>query len=168
MRFRISIRGLVALILLVGFGLAALRGASLGWATASILLAVVALATATLGAIVGRGTGRASWIGFAVFGWIYFLLHFGPAAEWKKGYGVAHFTTWTIDELVLPRIAPELAEGLSIGGEEEFIRLRSGQSGSFVWTSSHALISILLGLLGAAIAPVLAPQAEAKEPDRPG
>jgi len=69
MRVRYTIRGLTALVLLLGFGFAALRGATLGWATASILTALLALCSATLGAVVRRGSSRPSWIGFAIFGW---------------------------------------------------------------------------------------------------
>ena len=168
MRFRISIRGLIALVLFVGFALAALRGASLGWATASIMLALVALSMATLGCLTGSGPGRSSWIGFAVFGWIYFLLHFGPAAEWKKGYGPAHFTTWALDGLLLPRVSPELEEGHAVGGYEEFVILRGGRSGSFFIASSHALMSILFGLLGSVLGSVLATRGESNDSSRLG
>ena len=60
MRVRYTIRDLTALVLLLGFGFAALRGATLGWATASILIALLALCSATLGAEVRRGSSRLS------------------------------------------------------------------------------------------------------------
>lgn len=156
MRFRISIRGLIALVVLVGFPLAALRGASLGWATASILLAMVALCSAVVGSLVRQGPDRAPWVGFAIFGGAYFLLHFGPTAEWKKGYGPARFTTWALDSLVLPRIFPELEEGISVSSVEEFAILSSGRSGSFFCASAHALTAILFGLIGSVIGSSLA------------
>jgi hypothetical protein len=156
MRVRVTIRGLIGLVFFVGFALAALRGASLGWATASILLALLALCTATLGALTGRGTARVAWVGFAVFGWAYFVLHFWAPAQWKSGYGPAHFTTWAIGEVILPRTFPELEEGVLNGGQEEFVILRSGRSGSFFCAACHALASILFGLIGAALGPLVA------------
>ncbi len=80
MTARFSIRALLAFILLVGFGLAALRGATLPWAAASILLALAAVGTSVLGVATRRGRDRAPWLGFAVFGGLYFGLHFGPRA----------------------------------------------------------------------------------------
>jgi hypothetical protein len=151
MRLRVTIRGLSVLVLLLGFGFAALRGATLGWATASILAALLTLCASTLGAVVRGGPSRPAWLGFAIFGWAYFLLHFGPGAEWKRGYSPAHFTTWAIDGLLLPRLAPELEEGRAVGGVEEFVILRSGKSGSFFCAASHALASLLFGLLGSAL-----------------
>ena len=161
MRFRLSIRGLLALVGFLAFAFAALRGSSLGWATASILLAIVALATATLACATWQGPGRASWIGFAIFGWIYFLIHFGPIAQWKKGHGPEHFTTWTLDGILLPLIAPGLEEGVPTAGEEEFVILRSGKSGSFFDAVAHASMTILLGLLGALLGPILTTRGEA-------
>lgn len=167
MPLRFSIRGLIALVFLIGFSLAALRGASLGWATASLLLALIALCTMTAGALTGRRAGRAPWVGFAVFGWAYFLLHFGPTAQWKGGYGPAHLTTWAIDSIIIPRVFPELEEGRPIAGVEEFVILGDGRSGSFFCVACHSLMSIFFGLLGSAIALVIAPE-ERRKSARPG
>jgi hypothetical protein len=166
MRLRISIRGLIALVLLVGFALAALRGASLGWATASILMALLALCTATLGSLTRSGPRRAPWLGFAVFGWAYFLLHFGPWSQWVSGYGPARFTTWAIDGLILPRLDPELESGIAVAAQEGFITLRSGRGGSFFCAVSHALVSLLFGLTGSLIGSFMGAQHnEVREPE---
>jgi hypothetical protein len=168
MRVRYTIRGLTALVLLLGFGFAALRGATLGWATASMLIALLALCSATLGAVVRRGSSRPSWVGFAIFGWAYFLLHFSPWAQWTTGYSPAHFTTWAIDSLLVSRLDPELEAGQAIGGVESFIILRSGKSGSFFCAVFHAIASLLFGLVGSALGIVLSERSESLGEKRPG
>lgn len=151
MRLRITIRQLITLVLFVGFALAALRAANPGWAAASILASLSILCTATLGSVIGDGRTRSLWIGFALFGWAYFLLHFGPWADWKKGYGPARFTTWAVVGLVLPRLDPELDGSEFVGGLEEFVILSSGRGAAFFCASFHGLASLLFGLVGAAI-----------------
>jgi hypothetical protein len=165
---RFTIRGVSALVLLLGFGFAALRGATLGWATASILIALLALCSATLGAIVRRGPSRPVWVGFAIFGWAYFLLHFNPWAEWTTGYSPAHFTTWAIDSLLVSRLAPELEEGHAIAGVQSFVILRSGKSGSFFCAVFHATASLLFGFFGSALGIVLAERSESPGERCPG
>ena len=51
----------------------------------AILLALGAICGATVGAILRRGPGRGAWLGFAVFGWAYFLLTLSP---WGGEYGL--------------------------------------------------------------------------------
>ena len=169
MRVRFTIRGVSALILLLGFGFAALRASTLGWATASILIALLALCSATLGAVVRRGSSRPSWVGFAIFGWAYFLLHFNPWAEWTTGYSPAHFTTWAIDRLLVSRLDPELEAGQAMGGVESFIiHHPSGKSGSFFCAVFHAIASLLFGLVGSALGIVLSERSESLEEKRSG
>jgi hypothetical protein len=146
MRLRVTIRGLIALVLLVGFGLAALRGATIGWTAASILAVLAILCTATLGGLVRRGPSRSEWIGFALFGWAYFLLHFGPWADWKRGYGPARFTTSAVVSLIMPRLDADLDGSEFVGGLEEFVILRSGKGAAFFCVALHALASLLFGL----------------------
>jgi hypothetical protein len=162
MRIRSNVRSLLALILLLGFGLAALKGATLIWATASILIALSALCSSTLGAIFRYGSSRPCWVGFAVFGWVYFFLHFNPWAQWTTGYGPAHFTTWAVDSLIVSRMDPELEAGRAVGSVEEFIILRSGRSGSFFCAVFHAIASLLFGLAGSTIGIILSESSEGR------
>jgi hypothetical protein len=95
------------------------------------------------------------WVGFALFGWAYFLLHLGPWANWKTGYGPARFTTWAVAAVVLTRVDPQLdssefAGGVA-GGVEEFIVLCSGRGAAFLCTVFHSLASVLFGLLGGTV-----------------
>jgi hypothetical protein len=75
---RISIRGLMAVVLVSGVGLAALRNASDLWAGIMLLAALAVLGVAILGVMCLREWPRFWWTGFAVFEGGYLLLAFGP------------------------------------------------------------------------------------------
>jgi hypothetical protein len=75
---RFSIAGLMAVVLVCGVAVAALRNASEIWAGILLLLTLGLLAAALLGVAYRREAGRAGWIGFALFGWGYLTLAFGP------------------------------------------------------------------------------------------
>jgi hypothetical protein len=75
---RISIRTLMAFVLVSAVGLAALRNANELWAGMMLLVAMAALGGAVLGVILMRGRERAWWLGFAVFAGGYLALAFGP------------------------------------------------------------------------------------------
>ena len=70
---RISIAGLLGFVVVVAFGLAALVGATNGWVGATFTLTTGLLFASLLGVIL-RGWRGGGWLGFAVFGWGYFLL----------------------------------------------------------------------------------------------
>jgi hypothetical protein len=80
MRFRTSIRGVMAVVLLFAVGVAALREADDLWASALFSLTLGILGVAALGAAFRRGRSRASYAGAAAFGWAYMALCFGPWA----------------------------------------------------------------------------------------
>jgi hypothetical protein len=78
-RARASIAMLLAYVALVAVGLAALRVSSRLWANVGFSLAVTSLVAAIAGVIYRRGAGRAFWVGFALFGWSYLIMAFGPS-----------------------------------------------------------------------------------------
>jgi hypothetical protein len=82
---RLSVRTLMVLIVGAAAGLAALRDASETWAGIMLALVLMILGTAIFGAIYNRGRRRAGWLGFAVFGWGYFMLAFGPGFSSELG-----------------------------------------------------------------------------------
>ncbi len=69
-RFRFSVAGLMAVILLLAVGMAALRDPTTLWARAIFTAAVTLFAASLLGAMIHRGIPRFSWAGLAVFGWV--------------------------------------------------------------------------------------------------
>src|SRR5262249_4847118 len=85
-RPRISIVGMMGIVLFVALSLAAFGGATVFWASVMFTLTVATLCAATTWAILRRGTPRRFWTGFAIFGWAYLLLTFGP---WPNGNGVS-------------------------------------------------------------------------------
>jgi hypothetical protein len=74
----LSVAGLMGLVLLLAVGFAALRDPAELWAGVFYSLMLVVLLAAALGAALRPGRARAPWLGFALFGWGYFLLTFGP------------------------------------------------------------------------------------------
>jgi hypothetical protein len=77
-RLRISISGLMAVVLIVAVGFAGLRNANQAWASGTFYLVVILLPTSLLRGIAGHGRERLACIGFAVFGWSYLLIAFWP------------------------------------------------------------------------------------------
>jgi hypothetical protein len=84
-RPRFTLAQLLAAVVFIGLGLAALRSASLFWASAVFSLTVALLSTAVLVVMARRGRARMTWLGFALFGWIYLGTTFGP---WSDTNGV--------------------------------------------------------------------------------
>ena len=78
MRWRPTVAGLMGLVLLFGFGFAALRRPTALWASGLFAAALFSMAIAFLRGIATEGRDRAGWLGFAIFGWSYLLLGFAP------------------------------------------------------------------------------------------
>jgi hypothetical protein len=77
-RLRFTLAQLMAIVLYVGFGFAALRNADEVWASATYTLAFLMISVAPLGALARKGRARMAWAGFAVFGWSRFLVGAHP------------------------------------------------------------------------------------------
>src|SRR5262249_876529 len=65
-------------VLFCGLAVAALRNASDLWASLVFLATLGLLATALVGILQRRARARAFWQGFALFGWGYLVVAFGP------------------------------------------------------------------------------------------
>jgi hypothetical protein len=74
---RFTIAGLMGVVLILALGLAALRNPTGVWASFVPLVTRSLLCLAVVGAICRKGTERAWWLGFALFGWNHFGLPFG-------------------------------------------------------------------------------------------
>jgi hypothetical protein len=72
-RYRTTITGLMAVVLCVGLGLAALRNADEYWAAGTYNLAALVLSLAAVCAINGRRRVRTAASGFVVFALVYLL-----------------------------------------------------------------------------------------------
>jgi hypothetical protein len=80
-RLRVTIAGLMAVVLLIAVGCAALLRPSARWAGVLDTLAMVTVSIAILGAAVRRGPNRGIWLGAAVFGGVYAVLGFGVFSD---------------------------------------------------------------------------------------
>jgi hypothetical protein len=68
---RVSILGLMGFVLVASLGLAALRFSTSNVAAVVVLLTLLLCGLAVLAIIYRRGSRRAFWVGFALFGWGY-------------------------------------------------------------------------------------------------
>src|SRR3954453_19092314 len=78
-RFRFTIASLLALVLFLAVGFAALRGATDTWDCATFSTTLVMLSASILLAVHRADRGRAFWLGCALFGWIYLGASMVPA-----------------------------------------------------------------------------------------
>jgi hypothetical protein len=83
-QFRLTTAWLMAVVLIIAIGAAALTRPSALWGSALFTAALGLLCTATALALVRHPSRRAFWVGFAVFGWPYFALAF----PWHQPNGI--------------------------------------------------------------------------------
>lgn len=121
-RARISIAALMAIVALIGLGFAALRNANAWWASAAFTTAVVANASATVGAVLRRDRSRAVCVGFAVFGWTAMLIWLttGPASPFQ---GLFRFGEFGFDRVEIGRVKRDLFVGYGPGGGPDAVRM---------------------------------------------
>ena len=77
-RPRFSIAALMGFVFVFGVGLAAFRYPSKLWASFLFSIALGAMVVASLGAVFHRGLPQKFWAGYAICGWLYLLMNFGP------------------------------------------------------------------------------------------
>lgn len=80
-RFRFSLRALAGFVALVAVYCAALVNASELMSGVALLFAVLLLSLAVVAAIESQGSRRAYWRGFAISGFLYMVLSFGPVPD---------------------------------------------------------------------------------------
>jgi hypothetical protein len=69
-----SLSSLMGFVVIVAFGLAALRSSSQAWMLAMSGLTLLILLSSVVGACLADGRNRAYWVGFAILGWGHCLL----------------------------------------------------------------------------------------------
>jgi hypothetical protein len=137
-RFRISIAGLMAVMIPVAIGLVALREATQLWVDIVFNLVVASLLLATYKAIRSRGTAAVRWAGFSSFGWAHLVLGL-IGMPWGQHYGVSpNLLTWALVERVWAYLDTDTSAAAVQGAIARFLVV-------------HSLLSILLGLLGAMV-----------------
>jgi hypothetical protein len=86
-RFRFSISSVLAVVTLLAAGLGAMASRSQLAASLALTVFLSALALATAVALVRRAANRTFWIGFSVFGWMYWFGEFTlPDSAWTRSW----------------------------------------------------------------------------------
>src|SRR5690242_1687401 len=83
---RISTRGLMAALVVVGLGLAAIRSGSYTSLRTVYSATILMLLETAVAARYRPAAEGAFWFGFAVFGWGYFLFAFVPMPLWNVSH----------------------------------------------------------------------------------
>jgi hypothetical protein len=97
MKPRISIAQILALMVPIAFGLAALANPSAFWEGTIFALTMLLLFAAIVGVIYRNGGDRAFWLGFSVFGWGFYLLcsnisfEFRPSGQFGTMYSPVYW-----------------------------------------------------------------------------
>jgi hypothetical protein len=139
-RFRFTIASLMAIIIPVALGLAALHEATQFWVDVVFNVVVVFLLLATCKAKFSQGIARAYWTGFAAFGWTQLVLGMIELG-WGQAFGVSpHLATLMIVEQAWEFLSPTASIPPSGLGE---LRARV--------LVIQSLLSLLLGLIGAMV-----------------
>lgn len=94
-RYRFSIRGMMIVILLLAMAFAGLRTPTRLWANVWYTMSLFGVAIAIPLAVAEHEGRRLFWIGFAVCGWVYFLIALAPWVEEQTSYRLA--TTAVLD-----------------------------------------------------------------------
>jgi hypothetical protein len=166
-RVRFTLAQLMAVVIFIGFGFAALRSATVHWSSAVFTLTVAVLLAGVLAAMARRGRARIIWAGFALFGWVYLGTAFGP---WAAGNGVAappYVTRWALDywDARLWISAPGQPTRIDTSSPGEMLYPRPGWATSpFAFQPDslhfrrigHCFAAIIFGCLGATVGRILA------------
>jgi hypothetical protein len=147
--FRFPIAALMAAVLIVALGLAALRNSSATWAGVMLLLTCGVLCLAVVGVVCGGDARRAWWLGFALFGWAYLLLAFWSTVE---------LPTMVLLDMIAGRLGLSVQFTGGMGGGMRSVRLWAAIFGGFggfggpgdrsIQQITHCLWALLAALLG--------------------
>ncbi|MDB5351202.1 MAG: hypothetical protein JWN86_2449 [Planctomycetota bacterium] len=160
LRFRMTLGGLFVAVMVTAVELSALAKPSYVSAPAAFLLAIVVLLCASIGARFGREP-RASWWGFALFGWAYFGLAFGPWMQSER------------DDPAVWKSMPPPTEGLLLRAREtlydsffpadgknspEYTRAMETllETRGHFMEAGHSLFALLFAMMGAVLGPIVA------------
>jgi hypothetical protein len=169
-RFKISIAGMMLAVAVVALGVVGLKEGTELWASATFTLTVVILLGAILNAWHGRGSRRAFWAGFLLFGWAYLIWVFRPWTYQNTQLNVPPTLTGVLLDVVHERIHvepqyipnPNLTAGavtvptIPFGQPMEPAMIL--KPGSVYWQGDiesyrqvgHCLASLLFGVVGGA------------------
>ena len=82
---RISIRSIMAFIIVTGVSFAAIHSGSAAWAGTMFSITFFTMVCSLLGVALTRRMRRVYWAGFALLGWSYLILNLAPGLDLKVG-----------------------------------------------------------------------------------
>jgi hypothetical protein len=172
-KHRISIAGLMAFIVLIAVGFAALKDPTDLWTSLVFTLAIATAAACALGTIASRGSARPLWLGSSLSTGVYLLLAFGP---WFSTEAKPHLlTAWGL-ERAYPRIhtKPMLTvaqrghsmlhilggapHDYAVESADNYLSYRGAAHQMNFERIGHSLAAMACGLMGALVVGVLAPR----------
>jgi hypothetical protein len=142
-RARLSIAGLMGIVLVVSLGLTALRSGTEIWAGATLLATFAVLALAVVGVVCRSGSERSWWLGFALFGWGYLGLVF----LWP--HTSLQLPTSALLKLIRPSVGPIGMGGGVFGG------LGVPSVYDAYSQAGHSLFSLVVAAVGGVLAVLL-------------
>ena len=98
MRPRISIAALLAGMVPIAVGLAALTNPTEFWEGMVFALTMLTLFTALVGVFYRKGADRSFWVGFALFGWGFFVLGSDLSVEFRSSSQLRSRNLWEVDD----------------------------------------------------------------------
>jgi hypothetical protein len=154
---RFSLLELLALVGVVAVGCVALQHASSVWSSLLFSVIVLSLSASVFGAIWRTGVQKASCLGFAVTGGLYFMLAFGPGFSatvvpaLPSGEVMQDFVYPTIRREV-PASTIKLRDGTPLASQRggvSYVAIPFMPDFSRV---SHSLVVLVMGIVGACLA----------------
>lgn len=144
---RFAIKQLIVFITVIAIGLAAFSHPTVWWSLVVATLFITLLLTAILGSLLRRGSKRAFWIGFAVFG----LAYLAPA--WMSGESNNQSNMY---HLLVINPAPgflEIVAALAFGETPlaQIVTLLGAVEDKYALTVTFSLIGLIFAYLGGLI-----------------
>jgi hypothetical protein len=148
MKGSLSVKRMMAIVLVSGAGMAALADPTPVWTDVFLFVTTVVLLTAALGALFHRGPRRIAWTGFSLFGWFYFLLDFAPLFASRTGLLIPtnRLYQWAFEKL--HPLHELVAQARSRPGVRNIYR----ETAENFYQSAHLESTLLFALLGAFLA----------------
>ncbi len=138
---RFSLLMLLGIVALIAVNIAALRTGDWFWCRLLFTLTLTVHLAAILGAVYRRGSERAFWIGFALFGWTYLSLANVPMFRLAE-----HQLFGSQVSNLLKGFTPEANDGIAIESSGSRIAIFSFRQ--IIHSASALLFASLGGLLG--------------------
>lgn len=145
MRARLTIAGMMGVVLLVGAAFAGLTHPTMLWSRAVATLTAVVLLTAILGALFGRGHARGFWAGYALFGWFFLMI---SVTTWSQNEFVHQAGFSDMDQLLFGWFYPSTPTSGTVTDEQLNKLIQMFSSFRII---VHAFVSHVAGLIGGGI-----------------